>query len=108
MSDHPHAPLFDGPLCRAARTLLGISQMELCAAADCSRKLLNDFENGLIVPKVSKLDAIKAGLEGEGAVFIRIDDMLAVGVRPGRSSRRSARGRSFAGPVDAASSDEKA
>ncbi|MBB3952620.1 helix-turn-helix domain-containing protein [Aureimonas jatrophae] len=96
MTDHPHTLLFDGPLCRAARTLLGLSQLELCGAADCSRKLLNDFENSLIRPKDTKLEAIKAGLEREGAVFVRIDDMLAVGVRPGRSSRRSARGRSFA------------
>lgn len=90
-----NAPLFDGPICRAARTLLGLSQLELCTVAHCSRKLLNDFENGLVRPKASKIDAIKMGLEHQGAVFIRIDDMLTVGVRPGRSGLRSARGRSF-------------
>lgn len=88
-------PHFDGALCRGARALLGISQTELSTAASCGRKLVNDFENNLSLPKAAKIASIRMALEDAGAVFIRIDDMMMVGVRPGQASSRSARARVF-------------
>ncbi|RIY01615.1 XRE family transcriptional regulator [Aureimonas flava] len=88
-------PRFDGASCRGARALLGISQTELATAAGCGRKLVNDFENGGVVPKATKVAAMREALEEAGAVFVRIDDMLMIGVRPGQGAPRSARARVF-------------
>ncbi|MBB3937219.1 helix-turn-helix domain-containing protein [Aureimonas phyllosphaerae] len=96
MSHVDQPELLDGPLCRAARALLGLSQNELCSIAGCGRKLLNDFENGLVHPKRSKIAAIRAALEEGGAVFVRINDTLMVGPAGGSGVARSARARRFA------------
>ena len=78
----------------------GKCEFQLCDAAGCGRKLLNDFENGLVTPKVSKRTDMKAALERSGAVFARIGDIAAVGIRPGSAAARSARGRAFADEVE--------
>ena len=76
--------------------MLGMSQQELCDAAGCGRKLLNDFENGLTIPKPSKRQDIKSALERAGAVFGSIGSVAVVGERSGTAGSRSARGRAFA------------
>jgi transcriptional regulator with XRE-family HTH domain len=86
----------DGLLCRAARSLLGISQEELCARAGCSRSLLNDFENGARVPKVTSALRIRTALEQSGALFLVNGATIAVGLAPEAGSDRTARARTFA------------
>ena len=87
----------DGIACRGARAMLGISQVDVCASAGCGRSLLNDFENGLRVPKASSVARIREALEALGAVFIAHEGRYAVGVRTAAASERTARGRSIAG-----------
>ena len=86
----------DGIACRGARAMLGISQGDVCASAGCGRSLLNDFENGLRVPKVSSVARIREALEALGAVFIAHGGRYAVGVQTAAASERTARGRSIA------------
>ena len=66
--------------CRAARGLLGISQMQLCELADITHKPLVDFERGKTKPYASTLERICAALEGQGVVF-EGPDGLGPGVR---------------------------
>jgi transcriptional regulator with XRE-family HTH domain len=87
----------DGIACRGARAMLGISQAELCERAVCSRSSLNDFENGLRVPRAAGARRIKEALVALGAVFIPHGERFAVGVRPDAYRERTARARSFAG-----------
>lgn len=96
MTDEPLPPTFDGALCRAARSLLALSQLELCERAQVSRKLLNDFENGLRVPKPITVASIREALERPGAVFVRVGDLLTVGSRTRDATARSPRSRGFA------------
>ena len=86
----------DGVACRGARAMLGISQGKVCERAGCGRSLLNDFENGLRVPKASSVARIREALEALGAVFIAHGERYAVGVRAAAASERTARGRSMA------------
>ena len=55
--------------CRAARGLLGISQMQLCELAGITHKPLVDFERGKTKPYASTLERICAALEGQGVNF---------------------------------------
>ena len=64
--------------CRAARGLLGISQMQLCELAGITHKPLVDFERGKTKPYASTLERICAALEAGGVEFTNGD---APGVR---------------------------
>ncbi|WP_182084505.1 helix-turn-helix transcriptional regulator [Aureimonas sp. ME7] len=77
--------------------MLGVSQAELCERAGCSRSSLNDFENGLRVPRAAGARRIAEALVALGAVFIPHDGRFAVAVRPDSHRERTARARSFAG-----------
>lgn len=92
----PEYPPIDGIACRGARAMLGISQGKLCERAGCGRSLLNDFENGLRVPKASSAARIREALEALGAVFIAHGERYAVGVRLATASEKTARGQSIA------------
>ena len=71
----------DGVLCRGARAMLGLSQTRLSEMTGLSRHLLNEFENGLRVPREYNVDSIKAALEAAGAMFIEgADGILSVRV----------------------------
>lgn len=87
----------DGIACRGARAMLGVSQSELCERAGCSRSSLNDFENGLRVPRASKARRIADALVALGAVFIPQGAGFAVGVRPDARRDRTPRARSLGG-----------
>ncbi len=75
--------------------MLGISQKELCADAECSRKLLNDFENGIRRPHRRNVERIRAALETAGASFVFDGAKVGVLVDPARVSSRTARGRTM-------------
>lgn len=76
---------------QAARSLLALSQLDLSARAGVSKKIVNDYENGFIVPKQAIVDRLRECLEAEGARFIgtrsRIGVMTVAGkpVMDGRS-----------------------
>lgn len=56
--------------CRAARSLVGMNQNDLCAAAGITIKTLSDFEAGKTKPYARTLDALRAAMEAAGVVFI--------------------------------------
>ena len=68
--------------CRAARGLLGISQMQLCELAGITHKPLVDFERGKTKPYATTLESIRAALEGQGVEFTN-DDAQGVRLRTG-------------------------
>jgi transcriptional regulator with XRE-family HTH domain len=75
--------------------MLGLSQEQVCAQAGCGRKLLNDFENDIRVPSIEKILDIRRALEQSGAQFFLTEIGIAVGVRSGSASARSARARGY-------------
>ena len=81
--------------CRGARAMLGVSQLALAEAADCGRNLLNDFENGVRVPRVGNAVRIRDALEELGAVFLDCGGRIVVGVDPDVASRRTPRARAL-------------
>lgn len=87
----------DGVACRGARAMLGVSQAEVCDRAGCGRSLLNDFENGLRVPKASSALRIREALEALGAVFVEHRGRYAVSVDPAAASVKTPRARTIAG-----------
>ena len=72
----------DGVSCRGARAMLGVSQAALAEAADCGRNLLNDFENGVRVPRVGNAVRNREALEELGAEFLECRGRVAAGVDP--------------------------
>lgn len=96
---HRLSGLIDGVACRGARAMLGLSQDEVCAEASCGRRLLNDFENGIRIPRDKNVAKIKAALEAFGAVFGDWNGKVAIAVDPDRASIRSPRGRALERPV---------
>jgi transcriptional regulator with XRE-family HTH domain len=75
--------------------MLGLSQEEVCAQAGCARKTLTDFENDIRLPSQEKILDIRRALELSGAQFFVSDNGIAVGVRSGRASSRTARAKAF-------------
>lgn len=92
----PGLPI-DGLACRGARAMLGVSQVALAQAAGCGRNLLNDFENGVRVPRVGSAVRIREALEGLGAVFLHCQGGIAVGVVANVAAVRTPRARSIGG-----------
>jgi DNA-binding XRE family transcriptional regulator len=56
--------------CRAARALVGISQIDLAASANVARQTVVDFERGARTPYANNLGAIRTALETAGVIFI--------------------------------------
>lgn len=56
--------------CRAARALLGLTQLEVAESAHVATTTIADFEQGARVPTYNNLQAIRAALEAAGVVFI--------------------------------------
>lgn len=78
-SGHAPGPM-RGPQVRAARELLGLSQIQLCEAAGVSRPTLRDIEAETGDPKRSSLEKVRAYLQGRGIRFV--DDPGVVGLPP--------------------------
>lgn len=56
--------------CRAARSLLGMKQDDLCRSANVTSKTLSDFERGETTPYASTLEKLQKALEDAGVMFI--------------------------------------
>lgn len=56
--------------CRAARAMLGWSQVELAQRAKVAKQTLADFERGARKPYARTLDDIRSILESAGVEFI--------------------------------------
>ena len=76
MTDSPITPA----QCRAARSLLGLSQEDLCKLANVSRAPVAGFEGGKTKTYASTLQKLRAALEGAGVVFVDSNE-LGPGVR---------------------------
>jgi transcriptional regulator with XRE-family HTH domain len=57
-------------LCRAARALVGMSQVELAETSAVSRRAIIHFELGERSPRPATLDALRRALEKVGVQFI--------------------------------------
>ncbi len=66
--------------CRAARSMLGMHQEELCERSDVTIKTLSDFEKGKTKPYASTLQKLRSALEAAGVVFVDPNG-LGAGVR---------------------------
>jgi DNA-binding transcriptional regulator YiaG len=55
---------------RAARGLVGVSQVELARSANLSESTVRDFEKGRRMPSINNLEAIRRALEARGAIFL--------------------------------------
>lgn len=55
---------------RAARALIGLSQVELAALSNLSESSIRDFEKGRRIPSINNLNAIRRALEDSGVIFI--------------------------------------
>lgn len=65
----PSAPI-EGFLCRAAREASAVTQAQLWRESSVSRKTINDFENGLILPKPALVARLRGALERAGVSFV--------------------------------------
>lgn len=63
------ASMLDGRSIRAARSLLGWSQLELCKRAGISRATLNDLENNTGDPRRSSQSSVEETLRKSGIEF---------------------------------------
>ena len=76
--------MITGPQIRAARVLLGWSQVELCRRADVSRDTLVKIERGEANPLVATIQKLVQALEDGGVEMIdqgQISRARGVGVR---------------------------
>ncbi len=56
--------------CRAARSLIDLSQDQLATLATVSVTTLRNFERGATVPMTNNMSAIRTALEAAGVEFI--------------------------------------
>ncbi|WP_420345606.1 helix-turn-helix domain-containing protein [Pelagibius sp.] len=66
--------------CRAARGLVGMSQVELAEAAGVGRSTVADFERGAREPQPESLAALRKALEAAGIEFLEETRTRGVGV----------------------------
>ncbi|TCR68179.1 hypothetical protein EV560_1025 [Bosea sp. BK604] len=74
----PPTSVIQGYLCKAGREALGVSQAWLWQRSSVSRKTINDFENGFIIPKRKLISRLREALESDGAIFIAGPDLVGV------------------------------
>ena len=68
-------------LCRAARNLLDLSQLDLAEAAGVGRSTVADSERGARRPTPANLTFLRDALEAAGVIFIGADEAAGPGVR---------------------------
>ncbi len=74
MNIYPHQ-------CRAARALLGWTQIDLASKAKIAKQTLTDFEKEKRIPYDRTLADIVRALEEGGVIFITAEDGKGPGVR---------------------------
>lgn len=79
--DAPGETILFPDLCRAARYLLNLSQLDIAKAAGIVRSTVAEFERGARKPRANSMTAICAALEAAGVTFIEGDDTAGPGVR---------------------------
>lgn len=65
--------------CRAARSLIGLSQADLAKLANVGESTVRNYEAGRSVPVTNNLDAIAAVLKGRGAILLAESEVSATG-----------------------------
>lgn len=73
--------------CRAARSLVGISQTELAERAGVTPLTVRNYENGKTDPSLKTWRTMRIVLERAGIMFIDEDDTMGPGVRLHKSRR---------------------
>lgn len=73
--------IFDGPLARAARALVGVSAKDVASKADVKKSELKDFEKGRHDLTELQEHRVLDALEEFGARFVRDDSDGGYGVR---------------------------
>lgn len=66
--------------CRAARTLVDMTQADLAKVSMVPQTLILDFEFGIWVPNTD-VEALKAALEGAGVEFVEFGGNAGVRLR---------------------------
>jgi transcriptional regulator with XRE-family HTH domain len=73
--------MITGPLCKAARALVGVSRYKLAANSGVDTRAIELFERGISVPDEAAVAALRSALEVLGAMFIPEEGSHGVGVR---------------------------
>ena len=73
--------MITGPLCKAARALVGISRYKLAANSGVDTRAIELFERSISVPDEAAVAALQSALEVLGAMFIPEEGSHGVGVR---------------------------
>ena len=73
--------MITGPLCKAARALVGVSRYKLAANSGVDTRAIELFERSISVPDEAAVAALRSALEVLGAMFIPEEGSHGVGVR---------------------------
>jgi hypothetical protein len=73
--------MITGPLCKAARALVGVSRYKLAANSGVDTRAIELFERSISVPDEAAVVALQSALEVLGAMFIPEEGSHGVGVR---------------------------
>jgi hypothetical protein len=73
--------MITGPLCKAARALVGVSRYKLAANSGVDTHAIELFERSISVPDEAAIAALQSALEVLGAMFIPEEGSHGVGVR---------------------------
>jgi transcriptional regulator with XRE-family HTH domain len=73
--------MITGPLCKAARALVGVSRFKLAANSGVDRRAIELFERSIAVPDDAAIAALRSALEALGALFIPEEGSYGAGVR---------------------------
>ncbi len=73
--------MLTGPLCAAARALVGISQSRLANKVGIVESVVMDFENGRSEPDEATIELLRSKLEELGAIFLPDGKTMGAGVR---------------------------
>jgi transcriptional regulator with XRE-family HTH domain len=73
--------MITGPLCKAARALVGVSRSKLAANSGVDTRTIELFERSISVPDETTIARLQSALEVLGAMFVSEEGSLGAGVR---------------------------